>query len=123
MAATDRIAKARNLIGTRFTLNGRSVEEGLDCVGLIAIATGQNAPLGYGLRHSRFDHWIVEMDRLFDRRSGDICPGDIIFLRPISVQLHLGLWTGNSLIHAHAGLRRVVETPGAVEGQVLGIWF
>jgi murein DD-endopeptidase / murein LD-carboxypeptidase len=123
MAAIDRVAKARALVGIRFTLNGRSVEEGLDCVGLIALITGMSAPQGYTLRNSQFDHWIAHMDDLFERRIG--CPraGDILLLRPTSVQLHLGLWMGNSLIHAHAGVRRVVETPGRVDTHILGIWF
>jgi murein DD-endopeptidase / murein LD-carboxypeptidase len=123
MAAIDRVARARSLIGTRFTLNGRSVEEGLDCVGLIALVTGKPAPLGYSLRNSQFDHWIAYMDDLFERRIGFPQAGDILLLRPTSVQLHLGLWTGDSLIHAHAGARRVVETPGRVDTPILGIWF
>ena len=37
-------------------------------------------------------------------------------------QLHLGVWTGEGLVHADAGLRRVVERPGVPPWRVLGMW-
>jgi hypothetical protein len=37
-------------------------------------------------------------------------------------QLHIGVKTNAGFVHAHAGLRRVVETPGAPEWPLLGIY-
>ena len=48
--------------------------------------------------------------------------GDVIVLRSGPGQLHLGVWTGEGLVHADAGLRRVVERPGTPPWPILSIW-
>lgn len=57
------------------------------------------------------------------RLAGAPQVADILLLQPGLDQLHLGLWTGTGLVHAHAGLRRVVETPGQPSFPLLGIWY
>jgi hypothetical protein len=37
-------------------------------------------------------------------------------------QLHLGVRTADGFVHAHAGLRRVVETPGMPEWPLVGAY-
>jgi hypothetical protein len=37
-------------------------------------------------------------------------------------QLHLAVRTERGFVHAHAGIRRVVETPGMPEWSLLGIY-
>lgn len=122
---TQAIAAARALLGTPFRLQGRDAT-GLDCVGLIAAAYDltAEAPRAYRLRGTPADRAALLLDGHFRRRrNGAVHVGDIVMLSAGPAQLHLGLWTGASLIHAHAGLRRVVETPGPIAQPLVGIWF
>jgi len=48
--------------------------------------------------------------------------GDLVVMRAGPGQWHLGVWTGDGLVHADAGLRRVVERPGAVPWPVVSVW-
>ena len=116
---------ARALIGTKFRLHGRDADHGVDCVGLIAIVFGwqASAPVGYSLRGGSAPQWVNRLDDLAIRRTGPSCEGDILLLRAGSMQYHLGIWSGSGLIHADAGVRRVVETPGALRWPILGSWF
>ena len=50
-------AAARALVGVRFRLHGRDAVHGLDCVGLVALATGRAAPTGYGWRSGDEGGW------------------------------------------------------------------
>jgi hypothetical protein len=121
----SRVAAARALIGTPFRLQGRD-RDGLDCIGLIAVVHDLSAaaPRTYTLRGTPVDQAMEVLDRHFVRRSSAIPQvADILLLQPGLVQLHLGLWTGVGLVHAHAGLRRVVETPGPPAFPLLGIWY
>jgi cell wall-associated NlpC family hydrolase len=123
--ASSRVAAARALIGTPFRLQGRG-RDGLDCIGLIAVVHGlqAEAPRSYALRGTPSDQAMEMLDRHFIRRLA-MAPqvADILLLQPGLDQLHLGLWTGTGLVHAHAGLRRVVETPGLPAFPLLGIWY
>lgn len=118
------VARARALIGVRFALHGRT-PDGVDCVGLVAHAhqCADRAPTDYDLRTSRNDHWIGVLDQIL-RRAKRIVPraGDVLLMQAGPAQLHLGIWTGAALIHGHASLRRVVETPGLPVWPVIGIW-
>ncbi len=116
-------ARARTLLGVPFRLHGRSPESGLDCIGVIALAYDiqDKAPTGYSLRTTRPERWIALLDSLAMRIIEPEI-GAVMLLQPGAAQLHLGLWTGKSLIHADAGLRRVVETPGTPRWPVVGLW-
>jgi hypothetical protein len=48
--------------------------------------------------------------------------GDVLVMRTGAEQLHLGIWTWGGLVHADAGLRRVVERPGLPPWPVLRNW-
>lgn len=117
------LARARKLLGVPFRLHGRSSESGLDCIGVIAVAHNlqDDAPTGYSLRTTRPERWIALLDSVALRITEPEC-GAVMLLQPGAAQLHLGIWTGNSLIHADAGLRRVVETPGLPRWPVIGFW-
>jgi murein DD-endopeptidase / murein LD-carboxypeptidase len=126
MPVDPRIAHARSLIGTPFRLHGRSPETGLDCVGLVALIHGrtQGVPIGYPMRGTRCARWTAMLDALATPRSGNkIETGDVLLMEAGPAQYHLGMWTGDGLIHADAGLRKVVETPGPVRWPVLGVWY
>lgn len=119
-------AAARALVGTPFRFRGRS-ERGVDCVGLAALAAeraghGGRAPDHYGLRGGtvpQFEAWLRAAGlRLVDRAEA----GDLVLVRAGPGQCHLMVRVEGGFVHAHAGLRRVVEMPGEAPWPVLGIW-
>ena len=116
------VARARALVGTPFRLHGRDAA-GVDCVGLVALAWQRaDIPTGYALRSC--DPAVIEspLRAMRFRRRRKVKTGDIFVLNAWPAQLHLGIWTGDSLVHADAGLRRVVETPGWPRWPVLSMW-
>lgn len=118
-----RVVRARALIGTRFRLHGRDPATGLDCVGLCAVAAGiTHVPTGYPLRGGNLAAYQDWLNAYAVRQTRAMQAGDIVLFDLSAAQYHLGIWAGQSLIHAHAGLRRVVETPGAPEGACVGCW-
>jgi murein DD-endopeptidase / murein LD-carboxypeptidase len=125
--AGEIVARARALIGVRFRPQGRSIEHGLDCIGVAAMATGMSrdeAPRHYNLRTTDVD----EANRQFDE-SGfvRIAPaaaetGDIVLTLVGGGQLHVAILTPEGYLHADARLRRVAEAPGPVPWPVLSAW-
>lgn len=118
------VARARGLIGVRFRAQGRSPATGLDCIGLVAAAAGvESARRDYRLRGGS----VAELERGLAaaglrRSEGEPAAGDVLVMRPAAQQLHLGVWTGGGIVHADAGLRRVVERPGEPPWPVIGRW-
>ena len=108
-------------VGTRFRVHGRGAE-GLDCVGLVALALRAGGyvgavPTGYSLRGG---DWGV-LDRVLVRVE-TAEPGDVLLMAAGPGQGHLGIRTERGFVHADAGLRRVVERPGMPPWPVLGVW-
>ena len=118
--ADEVVARARALVGTRFRLHGRDAH-GVDCIGLAAHAWSLDAPTGYALRGDARERLEREVEALGFRRTANLQTG-LLVLDAGPAQLHLGVWTGATLIHADAGLRRVVETPGRPRWPVLSMW-
>ena len=119
----EAVARARALIGCRFRLHGRSAVEGLDCIGVVALAYGFDAvPTGYALRTADVARIADGLAAAGFRAIERLVPGAVISLAAGPAQLHLGIWTGDAMVHADAALRRVVETPGVPRWPVLGIW-
>nr|WP_217352712.1 peptidoglycan endopeptidase [Sphingomonas sp. ID1715] len=110
------------LVGSRFRLHGRAPESGLDCVGVVALATRVPAPSGYALRGGDSGRVDAALLGAGWKRVGDAEAGDVLVMRPGPGQLHLGIKTAAGMVHADAGLRRVVERPGAIEWEVVSIW-
>ncbi|HEU0043858.1 peptidoglycan endopeptidase [Sphingomonas sp.] len=113
-------------VGARFRLHGRVPDTGLDCVGLAAWALRAGGfrgevPTGYALRGGDAGAVAALLDRVLVR-SDDAHAGDVLLMRTGPGQLHLGIRTDAGLVHADAGLRRVVVRPGVVPWPVLGIW-
>jgi hypothetical protein len=48
--------------------------------------------------------------------------GDVMLFAAGESQLHFGVRTDGGFVHAHAGLRRVVETPGFPEWPLLSAY-
>lgn len=111
-------AAAKSFVGTPFRFRGRDPAGGLDCVGLVAAALAaigrQAAPLpGYTMRQSDYAAQIAGAAAAgFVETEGAPIAGDLLLVRPGPAQVHL-LVVGarGNLIHAHAGLGRVVATP------------
>ncbi|WP_420146066.1 peptidoglycan endopeptidase [Sphingobium sp.] len=115
------VARARAMVGVPFRLHGRD-RAGLDCVGLAAWATGRAVPCAYGLRSGDAglaERWLRAAG-LVKVKGG--AAGDVALVRAGPLQLHLMIATGAGFIHAHAGLRRVVEMPGGSPWPVIGWW-
>lgn len=119
----DYAERARALVGARFRPQGRS-ESGLDCVGLILRTFDIPEAMvrrNYRLRGDHRSEIEQALDRWFHRVSkGDARPGDVMLLEAGADQLHLAVRTAAGFVHAHAGIGRVVETPGEPEWPLLG---
>lgn len=117
------VARAQALVGIRFRPKGRSADSGFDCIGLAAVAAGiACVPSGYALRGGSLKRIVAELRLAGFGPGTSMEPGDVLVLRAGPEQLHFGIWTGDGLVHADAGLRRVVERPGRPPWPVLGIW-
>jgi cell wall-associated NlpC family hydrolase len=120
---------AEALVGCRFRLHGRDPATGLDCVGLLAVALraiGRPAPLptGYALRSYTLPGLAqIATTCGFAPSEAPVQPGDVMLLRPGPCQHHLAIALPEArFVHAHAGLRRVVVTPGPPTCPVLSLW-
>lgn len=125
----ERIAKAAtSFVGTPFLLGGRDPATGLDCIGLVAAsleATGIRCafPSGYGLRNTNIETLLAKaVPASMIRVSETVVLGDILMLRPGPGQHHFGIAVNSGFVHAHAGLRRVVMTPGSPSTPALAHW-
>ena len=117
------VARARALLGTRFRPQGRSASDGLDCIGLVALAIdARHVPCDYILRGGSVRRLAEELAAAGLRPVSRMAAGDVLVLAPGPGQLHLGLFSGAGLIHGDAGLRRVVERPLPLPWPILGIW-
>ncbi len=112
-------------LGAPFRLGGRDPQRGIDCIGLVALAYDkvEVAPKGYVMRGASLSRWASELDRHFLRRiDASLKPGDIALLETGPSTWHIGIWTGDSLIHADARLGRVVETPRPLPWPIIQAW-
>ena len=113
------VARARALVGTRFVAQARDPAVGLDCVGLALLAYAID-PAGVSDDYRMSGAHRVAILRFAEVRFRRVSRrrvrcGDMLLLQPGAAQWHLGIWTGDGLIHADINSRRVVERPGAIE--------
>jgi murein DD-endopeptidase / murein LD-carboxypeptidase len=111
-------------VGTPFRLYGRKTGVALDCVGLVLHAI--NLPhfvANYGLKGD-----YLELLRSIANQNGFMSlavachNGDIAMAECGSRQQHLMVRASNGWVHAHAGLRRVVHTPGPSPWPIIAVW-
>ncbi len=125
----DLAAAAAGFVGVPFRLHGHDPRTGLDCVGLVtasleAIGHAADPPRGYGLRNSSITNWLdhAQLSGLVVAK-GSITPGDVLLVRSGPGQHHLMIaQSAASVIHAHAGLRRVVRQPLAPDQNLAAQW-
>ncbi len=105
------------MVGTRFRPQGCDPVTGLDCVGLVWAAYAAagcvlERPHGYPLRgwsRAQVEAGLVRAG--FVPAVGSGREGDVALIVFAAGQFHLGVTGTDRMIHAHAALRRVVETP------------
>ena len=122
--------EALQLCGTGFRLHGRDVKHGIDCVGLAALcAKAANletvVPDGYSIRGGNISHISDLMDQAgFGSLAAQEKPqvGDILLVQISPVQLHFMIRADDGYVHAHAGLRKVVFSPGPCPWPILHIF-
>lgn len=120
---------ALDLVGCPFRLHGRDPATGLDCVGLVSAAlaaTGGHpvAPGGYGLRNTGFDQWLpLAAQSGLEPVAGPVRAGDILLIALGFAQHHLVIAAdAQHVVHAHAGLRKVVLQPRDPAWRVSAAW-
>lgn len=121
----DYAARARELVGARFRPQGRGAE-GIDCVGVVLTTFGiapANVRSDYRLRGVHEAEVLQSLGRYFRRvRPRELRAGDVMALRVRGDQSHLAVRTESGFVHAHAGIGRVVETPGMPEWPLIGVY-
>jgi lipoprotein Spr len=118
-AASRIVGAARACLGARFRPQGRTPAHGLDCAG-VALHAGRAA----GCAVPESPAYRLDGDGLgarlaaglgaagFAPRPGRIgFPGDLLVVEVAPGRPHLAVLTETGAVHAHAGLRRVVEGP------------
>lgn len=112
----DFAERARALVGTCFRPQGRSVQTGLDCIGLVIQTFGicpESVRRDYRLRGDHRAELEQQLSRHFRRTPASSCrPGDVLLLDVAHDQQHLAVRTTLGFVHADARIGRVVETPG-----------
>lgn len=123
------VQAAVQLVDTPFRLHGRDPGTGLDCVGLVSAAMAASGgqpvpPAGYTLRNLAIEKWLPQAERSGLAPSpGPIRAGEVLLITLPHCQHHLVIAVdGGSVIHAHAGLRRVVRQPLEPGWQVRAKW-
>lgn len=120
---------AANFVGCRFRLHGRDPATGLDCVGLVFVslaAVGRKAvaPTGYGLRNLSIDKWMAfagfsGLEPVFGPAKSD----EVLLVELGYGQHHLMISFGtDEVIHAHAGLGRVVRHRREATNNICARW-
>lgn len=120
---------AERMEGARYRLHGRDPAHGLDCVGLVAAALTEAGcavvvPLGYSLRSRSVDGYLhLAACNGFAPCTGPVRRGDLLMARPGPAQHHLMVALDpQQIVHAHAGLRRVVIQPRPAQWPVCAHW-
>lgn len=121
------VLAARAGVGTRFRPQGRQAGLGLDCVGVALLAAAgagvQVATVpAYALSGQHGELLADTMTALGCRRVQNAQPGDLIEYRLATGHRHLAVQSERGIIHAHAGLGRVVEAPAPADWPVAARW-
>ncbi len=125
MTGSDIVRRALAELGTPFRLHGRCSGEGLDCVGLVAVAIDarDQPPFNYSLRGDFANQVHAYFKSAgFRKCRSVILDGDIILVRAAPRQMHLLIVAPGGFVHAHAGLRKTVFMPGPLEWPMIGHW-
>ena len=112
MEASKIIAAAREYVGTPFHHQGRQKGIGIDCAGLVecvARDVGYDVPIynGYGREPYKGQLEAVLAQHLI---VGEITPGCVLLFKfPNAPAMHIGIYTGSTIIHAWSQPGKCVE--------------
>ena len=120
---------AEGFLGARFRLHGRDPLTGFDCLGLVIVALAEigrpiHPTLGYALRNLDPERFL-ELPATVGFLETILPPetGDVLLLQAGPAQLHVAIvGVDGGIVHAHAGLGRVVRTPFPLPWPVVGQW-
>lgn len=115
MSAADLIAAARSYVGTPFHHLARLPGVGLDCIGVIVCAAkacgfAHRDEAAYPLRSN--GQLRINLDEQLVRVPVAVA-GDVLLMSLGDDEHHVALYTGTTIIHAYAVVRRCVEQPMA----------
>ncbi|RPF71267.1 NlpC/P60 family protein [Aurantiacibacter spongiae] len=120
---------ARGMTGAPFRWLGRDPRTGLDCLGLVAASL---TAIGIAVPPlPRYAARIIAIDRLtallpqvgLAPATGPDRIGDVLLLQPGPAQYHLAIRASpGTIVHAHAGLRRVTESPAPAPWPIVARW-
>ena len=121
---------AERFVGAAFRLHGRDPVTGIDCVGLVLLAMAEigrpvRLPLSYALRNLEPEQFLQlpATAGFVEPEEAELKDGDVVAFAPGPAQLHLAIIApGGGIIHAHAGLRRVVRTPFPLPWTIIRHW-
>lgn len=109
------VAAVRTCTGTRFRAQGRVPGLALDCVGVVLVAARaagmddvQVPAYALGGDHGDVGRFLLANGC---KSVAQALPGDVLVLAPGGWQRHFGVVTPAGIVHAHAGLGRIVEGP------------
>lgn len=126
MRGDDLARAARALVGAPFRPHGRDPATGLDCLGVLVAACGAGMAVpGRPPLRSRRPPPAAEIAFALGLQPADmpIRAGDVVLTRPGPFQHHIAIATApDRFVHAHAGLRRVVEGPLPGDWPLAGHW-
>lgn len=125
------VAAALDMVGVPFRLQGRDCATGVDCVGLALLSArragvavdepppyrlraGANPPIGSVMRKAGFSE--------VQAKEHERQTGDIVVVRISEMQPHLFIDALATVIHAHAGIGRVVCMPLPPEWTEISRW-
>ena len=126
LEAKEIAARAMDQINTPFRIHGRTPGVALDCVGLVAYAiNAKNILKNYSLKGITLTTILSYMDKSGLRRPkhmGRICEGDVAIVACTPQQFHLMIHAASGWVHSHAGLRKVVHTPGESPWPIMAVY-
>jgi hypothetical protein len=129
MSGLELARAAEGYLGASFRLHGRDPLTGFDCLGLVLFALAEigrpvHLVLGYGLRNLEPERFLRLPEAAgFAETDTPLEAGDVLLLEAGPAQLHIALvGVDGGIVHAHAGLGRVVHTPFPLPWPVIGHW-
>lgn len=126
---TELARAAERYVGATFRPHGRDPVTGFDCLGLVLMALADiGRPVRFPLRYSLRNRDLGRFERLpakagFAETEAPCEPGDVLLLKTGPAQLHFAIVASRGgIVHAHAGLRRVVHTPFPLRWPIVRQW-
>jgi len=113
MTPDEIVATARECLGVPFRHQGRSLTNGVDCIGVVSHVAGKwfdvVEPPAYARMPSGglLEYWINKNPCA--HRVREMMRGDILVMRYKREPMHLAIFTGETIIHSTEAMGRVVE--------------